>query len=336
MNIAHFVNFFNGGGSTKTCLEHAAYMPEHNHVFIGSEDGVSKSIFKTLGPTYTVSRDSNFNYSPLLTDSIIEKHNIDLIHFYLPGHENPSFLKRFKQKKLCTVLCGQSIGFDPDIFDHLRFISQYQVDLNQSRLDQSEPYSVVRCGLGPDQAKFRNPNPEAKVCFGRISAFCRSKRIMDTVRCAKEMPDNRFVIAGHILDTGYFEEIMRFIKQNNLKNVDLAYNITEAQKESVYQMIDVLHYPTENEAFCYSIVEAMQRLKPVIAYSNSAIPELNKLGSIDLVEDNNFESLLEITKNYASEPARIPEAAILNRRVYDENFTSAIYTKNMKDLYESI
>ena len=333
MNIAHFVNFFNGGGSTKTCLEHAAYMTEHNHVFIGSENGVSKSVFKTLGPTYTVSRDSNFNYSQLLTESILEKHNIDLIHFYLPGHENPSFLNRFNQKKLGTVLCGQEIGFDNSLFDHVRFISEYQTEINKETLKSFDSYSVVRCGLGPDKARFRNPGTPSKVCFGRISAFCRSKKIMETVRCAKELPENQFIIAGHILDRHYFEEIIEFIKENELKNVDLAYNISEQEKEAVYQAIDVLHYPTENEAFCYSIVEGMQRLKPVITYDNSALPELNISGSIDMVKDGDFDALLEKTKNYAKDPARIPESAIMNRNVYDENFTSKIYTDNMRELY---
>ena len=336
MNIMHFVNFFNGGGSTKTCLEHVAHMPEHNHVFIGSDNGVSKSIFKTLGPTYTLSRDSNFNYAPHLSQNLIEKHEIDLIHFYLPGHENPTFLNKFEQKKLCTVLCGQKIGFGKNLFDHVRFISEYQTKLNEEELTDFQSYSVVRCGLGPDQAKFRNPNPKAKTCFGRVSAFCPSKRIMDTVQCAKVFNQNPFIIAGHILDVAYFESIISFIRDNNMKNVQIEYNIDDFQKEAIYNKIDVLHYPTENEAFCYSIVEGMQRTKPVISYDNSAIPELDILSSIDLVESGNIEDLIEKTRVYVDNPAKIPNAGLLNREVYEKNFTSKIYTESMGSLYEYV
>jgi len=336
MNILHFVNFFNGGGSTKTCLEHVAYMPEHNHTFIGSDNGISKPIFKTLGEAYTASRDPNFNYPSFLTKNIIEKHGIDLIHFYLPGHENPTFLNEFKQKKLCTVLCGQEIGFNHKLFDHVRFISEYQTQLNDDTLKSFPSYSVVRCGLGPDEAKFRNPNPDTKICFGRISAFCPSKRILDTLECAKIFSENRFMLAGHILDQSYYEQVVKFIQDNDLKNVSLDTNIDDIQKETFYDAIDVLHYPTENEAFCYSIVEGMQRLKPVISYNNSAIPELDHNNSLLLAEDKNLDDLIKKTQVYIDNPAKITCDAMLNRKTYEKHYTSAEYVKSMRCLYEQM
>ena len=185
MNILHFVNFYNGGGSTKTCFEHVKNLTNHQHFFIGSDEGEYKNYFSQIGKSYSIYRDSNFNYPELFVKEIIRKNKIDLIHFYLPGHENPSFLRSIDLPKICTFLCGQVAGFDGDIFDHVRFISEYNKNLNSEKLSNFKSHSVVRCGLGSKSEVFPPPKRNKEIIFGRISAFCPSKRLLDTLECAK-------------------------------------------------------------------------------------------------------------------------------------------------------
>jgi len=158
---------------------------------------------------------------------------------------------------------------------------------------------------------------------------------MDTIICAEHLPRNRFIVAGQVQDVGYFNEVIDYIKEKDLKNIDLLYNISHHQKELLYRDIDVLHYPTENEAFCFSILEGMQRWKAVVSYNNSAIPELDHNKSLFLVEDN-LGSLLEATVEYSKNPDKIVNDAIKNRKVYEEYYTGDTYVKNMKELYDAI
>ncbi len=254
---------------------------------------------------------------------------------YLPGHENPTFLNSITLPKICTVLCGQQIGFSHKMFDHVRFISQFQKKLNKNIIPHLKDHSVIRCGLGPDRAKFRNPNPDTKTCFGRVSAFCPSKRVLDTLECAKVFPENMFLIAGHVLDIGYYKSVIGFIKSNSLENVRVNVNISDFDKEALYNEIDVLHYPTENEAFCFSILEGMQRTKAVVSYNNSSIPELNHKGTLSLAENLNIDDLVKKTAGYVEKPATIPNDALNNRAVYEEHYTSKKYSESMEFLYES-
>ena len=334
MNILHFVNFYNGGGSTKTCFEHVKNLSNHNHVFIGSDEGEYKNYFSQLGKSYTVYRDSNFNYPELLVKEIIRKNKIDLVHFYLPGHENPSFLRNIDLPKICTFLCGQKCGFDYDLFDHVRFISEYNKNLNEDSLPKFKSYSVIRCGLGSASQEFRPPRKTDNVTFGRISAFCPSKRLLDTLECAKNFKNNKFILAGQIQDQNYFNQVKSFIKENNLTNTALEVNITEQRKEFLYDNIDVLHYPTTNEAFCYSIVEGMQRSKSVISYYDSAIPELKNESELKLVETDNIEELISSTDYYIKNPEVSAMHGSKNRSSYEQHLNSETYSSNMNSLYE--
>ena len=333
MNILHIVNFFNGGGSTKACLEHVINMPEHNHTFIGSDNGIDKNIFKSLGKTFSLPKDLNFNYPPILTKNIVDENNIDLINFYLPGGENPKFIESFPQKKICTILCGQKIGFDLNMFDHIGFASEYSSGLNLDVLNTSNtPTSLIRYGMGDKNQNFRQPDAKKPVVFGRVSAFCRSKRIIDTIKCAEKFPKNKFIVSGQIQDVHYFNEIYEYIQSKKIENIHLSYNISHSEKEKIYQEIDVLHYPTENEAFCFSILEGMQRWKAVISYNNSAIPELNHKNSLSLVDDE--LGLEEATDKYIKDRSFLVDMAIKNRKTYEEYYTGAIYTDNMRRLYD--
>ena len=144
LNPYTYRNFYNGGGSTKTCFEHVKNLTNHKHFFIGSDEGEYKTYFSQIGKSYSIYRDSNFNYPELFVKEIIRKNKIDLIHFYLPGHENPSFLRGIDLPKICTFLCGQVAGFDGDIFDHVRFISEYNKNLNSEKYEiYSGPLHII-------------------------------------------------------------------------------------------------------------------------------------------------------------------------------------------------
>lgn len=333
MNILHIVNFFNGGGSTRACYEIARKQPDNNHYFVGSDQGIAIPWFNEIGEVFLLTKDHNFNYLEQNLSGIIRSRKIDLIHMYVPGHENVKCLKNFNLPKVVTVLCDQKIGFDVNDFDRVIFPSEYGKSLNSDKINESNSV-VVRYGIGDKEDSFDKKTNNNEVVFGRISAICPSKKILDTLICAKSAPNNRFIVAGHVLDSNYDSFIRYFIHYNKMNNVDYRINISEDEKEQIYSEIDVLHYPTGNENFCISILEAMQRSKDVIAYKNSAIPEFD--ADFTMVEDDNISELIWNTQSIIEFEKHTSDSSKNNRLKYEQFYTAERYSKDIQDIYEEL
>ncbi len=353
MNILFINNFFNPGGSTLTSLELAKSLKEDGHTltFVGCYGTELISEFEQLGTVW-----HTFGYVPpqfdlygicfLRNDSdkeitiieLVEEFKPDIIHIFIPGQENPRYFKTLPQDciKICTVLCGQKIGFDPSLFDCVTFLSEYSKGLSNPSNGK-----VIRPGLG-EQEKSVNRRFFGDIVFGRISAFCPSKKIIDTVECAKACPEFKFIIAGEIQDHTYALQIENECK--NLKNVILDFNISEEKKKEYLKEIDVLHYPTSNESFCYSILEAMASQKIILSYKNSAIPEFIKNNEVKkglyvcdngIFLVNNIEELKESTirlSNFIYTSRLILGNG--NLKVYNKHYTREKYKERMLKVYD--
>jgi len=337
MKIVHICNFFNPGGSALACYEHAKHREDDAQLFIGCRKGIFKNKFNKLGRTYLYGNLPQLNYK-LESISFLYDFKPDIIHIYLPGHENPPYLQYLPKeaKKVCTILCGQQIGFNPHHFDHLIFISKYNQRLSEPILKEKryKNYSIIRYGLS-NLKKEPEFTKNKQIVFGRVSAFCPSKKIEDTIECARKCPNSKFIIGGEVLDRKYCNSLKRTIEDKKIKNVSIFENISEKVKEEIYNSIDVLHYPTSNEAFCFSILEGMQRKKAIISYHDSAIPELNHDYSFFLEED--LSDLIHITyKLQNSSMETIQKLGQISREIYERYYTSEMYYKNIDNLYKNL
>lgn len=343
MKILYIHNFYNPGGSALACLELAkAYESKHQMEFVGFLPGMMYDEFNAIGPAHIVPCDTGLNYPPDVIKGIINDFQPDLIHVFLPGHESPAYFDVLPTgiPAVCTVLCMQSAGFDMSHFNKVTFLSKANMKLSSDQT-LSGIDVVVRPGLG--LTSLPHPEPNEPLVFGRISAFCPSKKIHETIKCASACPDNLFIIAGEIQDQNYYQECMDMIRSYYMScNIDIEVNITEQRKQELYDQIDVLHYPTSDEAFCYSIVEGMQRGMPVISTPNSAIPELMHKDESVLIQEDIFgtgkaETLQELTKRVASwdrnEYNRVSEIA---RLTYENHYTRARYAQDMHNVYDEV
>jgi len=336
MDILHVPNFYNPGGSAKACHEIAYNLREHNQQFIGCVNGSYRYKFMDIGQSHLFDTIGPFDYGDRIHE-LIKYFKPDVIHVYIPGHESPSYFKDLPENlvKVCTVLCGQEIGFDPLTFDHLIFPSEYNRDLSLSNI-QNINSSVIRYGSTCPIEYNYTPIEKEHIVFGRVTAFCSSKKILDTLQCALKLRDNTFLIGGEVQDKNYYREIVNFIRDNKLENVEIYLNMSDEMRESIYERIDVLHYPTTNEAFCFSILEGMERGLSVISYDNSAIPELNHKDNLVLVEDGDIDQLVNETTRLSESKDDCNRLGKLNRSVYEEFYTSQRYSGDVLDLYERL
>lgn len=290
MRIAFVNNFFNAGGSSLASFNLAKQLsPNHEMTFIGCVDGPYREKFSKLGET-RLCLDRGFDYDDSCVEHI-HKFAPDIIHVFLPGAQNPSFISKLPQcKRFATILCGQSVGFDHNQFNKIFFISEYAKALSPWVTNGK----IVRYGI--ESSEYIKEQSETPV-FGRVSSFCPSKMIHDTIYCAARMPEHQFIIGGEILDRSYFDGVSAYLNYTDAQNTKIMTNISEEEKNKVLTSCDVYHYPTSNEAFCLSILEAFSHGKPVLSYEDSAIPELFE-STEWLCKD--FEDLLDRTKKIAS------------------------------------
>ena len=336
MDILHVPNFYNPGGSAKACYEIACNLREHNQQFVGCVNGSYRYKFMDIGQSHLFDTIGPLDYGNRIHE-LIKHFKPDVLHVYIPGHENPSYFKGLPKNliKVCTVLCGQKIGFDPSTFDHITFLSEYNKSLSLSSIEGVNS-SVIRCGSTcPIEYNYK-PIDKEHVVFGRISAFCPSKRILETLKCSSKLRDNTFLIAGEIQDHIYHQKIVNFVRDNSLDNVEIYTNVSDGTRESIYERIDVLHYPTTNEAFCFSILEGMERGLSVISYDNSSIPELNHKDNLVLVKDGDMDQLVSETIKLSQSQEECNRLGKLNRSVYEEFYTARRYSDDVLNLYERL
>jgi glycosyltransferase involved in cell wall biosynthesis len=325
MRIAFINNFFNAGGSSLASFNLAQTLSKnHEMMFAGCVDGPFREKFSKLGQTYLFAN-NNFEYDQNLTDHL-NRFSPDVIHIFVPGSQQLSFIGTLPKCKLfASVLCGQTVGFDTSKFNKIFFSSEYQRSLSPNVSN----FEIVKYGICSTESITQQR--EAPV-FGRVSSFCPSKMIHDTIYCSARMPNNNFIIGGEILDRQYFDGITAYLNYTDAKNTNIFANVSDEQKQEIINSCDVYHYPSSNEAFCFSILEAFSCGKPVISYRNSAIPEM--LETDEWLCDD-FESLLELTKKMASTSAQDRQTIGMKNFDLYKKYGVDIYAQKIEQEYRN-
>lgn len=323
MRIAFINNFYNQGGSSLASYGLAKQLSaEHDMSFYGSVDGPFRKKFQELGETHLL-REQNLEYDQHIVN-LISRFNPDIIHVFVPGEQSLNYVQHLpKCKRFASVLCGQKVGFDQSQFNKILFSSAYQKEIS-GHINNGE---IVRYGVDCKESFY--PQKQTPV-FGRIASYCPSKMIHDTVYCSNELRDNKFIVAGEVLDPAYFQSIKAYQKHFGNQNLEIKGGVTEEERQLIMNDIDVYHYPSSNEAFCFSILEAFASKKPVISYNNSAISEL--FGDTEWLCDD-FKKLVELSKKMAAlsveERTSIGEANYLKYKQYSTD----LYCKKMINIY---
>jgi len=328
MRIAFINNFFNPGGSAKTALALAEKFHEKNEMrFYGFWDGCLRTKFAGFGPT-RVLPSTNFDYDfDLIKD--LESFDPDIIHIFLPGAQNPSYINLLpsKSKKFITVLCEQKIAFDSKNFEKVLFLSEYSKNFNKKITNSL----VIRPSYEYD---FLEKAQRERPVLSRVSAFCRSKLLDHTFSAASIFKKNDWVIGGEIQDSGFYQNLMATKEQLGLKNLKIISNISENLKNSIINDCDIWHYPTSSETFCFSVLEAMAAKKPVISYKLDAVKEF--FDSEDWLADD-FNDMIEKTSKMISlKPSERYAIGISNYKLYLKNNVEFYADSIMKEYEKAL
>jgi len=128
------------------------------------------------------------------------------------------------------------------------------------------------------------------ICVGLINS---RKNQLELIKCIpavlKEYPNYKFIFAGAIEDTKYFNEIRNFVTENNItEQVDFLGEVPPGDLHELYQEASIMVFPTLYETQGFVLIEAMAFGLPVIASKIAPIEDVVNLedGSAMLVEPN--------------------------------------------------
>jgi len=229
---------------------------------------------------------------PYRVKNFLKKSNFDVLNDH---SEDFSYYILKMQDKLLYTLHGMPWGEKKYLskykqpFYHQFYVKRLEKILKNLRYFVSiNPYSkeIVKnktsaiiyeiCNPIPDELfKLKNQKNENRMLY--IGVISRRKNLFTLVRSLslvkKEIKDFKLVIAGNISNKEYFDEIINYIKKNNLtENIEYLGKITEEQKYQEFSKMNFLILPSFQETAPMVISEAFAAGKPVIGSNVCGIP----------------------------------------------------------------
>ena len=127
-------------------------------------------------------------------------------------------------------------------------------------------------------------------------------------------------------------------KPGHKKNwLDVPYINDEKKLALYYSAADLFIYPSQAEAFGLVITESMACHTPVIAFRNSAIPELlSHMRTGYLAENKNVEDFIQGIKTFINNDSMRKNAGVRGREIVLEKFTLDRMINQYIELYQEV
>jgi glycosyltransferase involved in cell wall biosynthesis len=176
--------------------------------------------------------------------------------------DRPSLLTR-----MCVLVSGNSAT-------HIVLCGEMKAAL-QRRYNAARNVEIVsNAGLQSVCLEFRHRTTVRRI--GYLSALTKEKGILEFLNAAvilvKQHPELRFSIAGPCRDASIREEVECACRNNRF--IDYAGPVYGAAKNAFVQSLDLLLFPTRNDAEPLVIWEAMSSGIPVIGWERGCIGEM--------------------------------------------------------------
>jgi glycosyltransferase involved in cell wall biosynthesis len=92
--------------------------------------------------------------------------------------------------------------------------------------------------------------------------------------------DYYVIFAGRVVDRDYYQKLLEIIETQHIDRVIFHLDVTDVQKNELYEKCDFVLYPSYYEGFGFPILEAFRHHKPVVTSKISSMPELAREGAL--------------------------------------------------------
>ena len=219
--------------------------------------------------------------------------------------------------------------------DALTFISKYTLTQCKAHVDFGDkPHVVIYNGHAINrQAGFIKPTRVSDAPFLlNVGLITAKKNVHVLLDAMQHLPDFVLYIAGNA-QSEYARYLAKSITQHKLENkVVLLGEVTESEKNWLYQSCEAFVFPSLAEGFGLPVLEALSYGKPTITSNLTALPEIGG-GHTALLYDfgarHIADTVLSTVKNHSESKAK---AAI----AYAGGFTWQAAAKAYQQVYAEL
>ncbi len=182
---------------------------------------------------------------------------------------------------------------------------------------------------------------ETPIIFVFLSNLKLSKGIKTFLDAIKITYDKGYVfkvkIIGNSVDYS-IDDAQAFVRSNNLSGiVNVLGPKYGKEKFNELSESDVFVFPTENDCFPLSLLEAMQMQLPIISTSNGAIPDIVEEGVNGfIVEEGNAKQVSEAMIAYINNKSLLHVHGKNNLEKFQNNYTQQLFEQNFVRTVQSV
>lgn len=189
-------------------------------------------------------------------------------------YSSPSFQKKFA-RLLLESACRASLIITPSRYTANELMRVAEIPQERIRIIPDGVDLPLRLLSGPERSKERaRIAGEGNRLILLVGAVQTRKNTLGAVRALEAMPQRyRMILAGS--DGHGADETYDYIRRSGLsERVIRAGYVSPEKLEMLYQIADVLLFPSFEEGFGFPVLEAMASGLPVVVARTSSIPEL--------------------------------------------------------------
>ena len=169
------------------------------------------------------------------------------------------------------------------------------------------------------------------LCVGTIEQRKNQLAILQGV--VQENLDIPIVLLGK--PTEYMRQLDEFIEKNNMsKQLIFLHKTSLAELQAIYQMAELMVYPSFYEGFGLPVLEAQASECPVITSNISSLPEAGGDAALYINPENPEEIGQALTTVLSDQTLR--ESLIAKGKINVRRYTPEKFAKELEQLYNSI
>lgn len=232
------------------------------------------------------------------------------------------FMYKFVFKNTQVITLSKSLNKDIDlVFEGVPFILNNGIKV----------HNIIR----------KENKHEKPLTFVFLSNLVLSKGIKTFLDAIKITHDKEHLFKVKIIGNSVdytIDEAQVFVRSNDLTSFVSVLG-PKYGKEKLQELLesDVFVFPTENDCFPLSLLEAMQMRLPIISTSNGAIPDIVEDGVNGyIVQEGNAKQVSEAMIAYINDKSLLVKHGNNNFKKFQKNYTQELFEQNFVSIIHSI